>query len=679
MDRPKAGLCGFVLLAVVLGIIWISPVSAAAGVLETFENSNISLWAVGRDTNINNGISRSSAQFAGGSYSALLHTAGANQKAALYATYNEPATAHQWNERPGTWHWQRASVYLPSATVGRLSGNEYLTLAGMYASANASTYGWYLRVGANGALSVVGTPQNASATVFNVYGTFPTNRWVEVEIGLHSQNGPGVKRAFAFLIDGQFYGWYRQGRLTEETYSRAAFGILSTNSPDSLDVYVDQWRSATTFRFPDGPDNRSTANLQEQDFRTVSGVQVQYDWSTWTNNLTLHPTYGLYSANNRLQAGRNLDRMPSVANGWGEIEIDWPNGTPPNCINNYCSAMIGFRKEINREENLEIIPHANANGIFYLWFEAWTGGPVKLAEWRIPDAQAAPGRNMPEPGDIIRARWEQVSSTQLRVRASYYDASAGTWFRDVIDHTFNATRIVDPGDASHVVNYLDGYHDAASITIDSPYYSIRRFRVGTLATYAEPAVTTPTPLTPPDQSTSAITRPTFQWTSVPGAAAYELLLDTVNPPAATVYRGASTSYEPPAPLLNGHTYSWQVRALDGSNVPSAWSSVQTVQISGESTTDASPMSNVFKTTRQPTLSWSAVTWATGYRVEVSRQPSFEELVDERELLDASVLSVMVGVALADGVYFWRVRARRPDGTWGNWSATGSFVIDVTPS
>lgn len=576
MSKPMRDLWLLTLL-IVVGLT--VPVSAA-GVLETFESSNVNSWAVGRDTN-NNGISRSSAQAAAGTHSARLHTARSSQKAALYATYNEPGPAHQWNERPGTWLWQRASVYLPSSMVALLEADEYLTLAGMYASANPGTFGWYLRVGQGGALSVVGTPHDGNTTVFNAYGKFPTDRWVDVEIGLHSQNGPGVKRAFAFLIDGEFYGWYRQGRLTDETYNRAAFGILSTNSPDALDVYVDQWRIGTATRYPDGPDNRSTDNLQEQDFRTVSGVQVQYDWSTWKNNLVLHPTYGLYSANDRLQAGRNLDRMPSVADGWGEIEIDWPNGTPPDCINGYCSAMIGFRKEINREENLEIIPHADASGTFYLWFEAWTGNPVKLAEWRIPDAEAVPGRNMPEPGDIIRARWEQVSGTELRVSASYYDASAGTWFKEVIDHTFNATRIVDPGDSTHVVNYLDGYHDAASITIDSPYYSIRRFKVGTLETY--------------DESSAA----------------------------------------------------------------------------------AVPTRNVFHTA-QPALSWSRVTWAAGYAVEVARQPSFDSRVFETDTLGAGALSIMVGVLLADGVYFWRVRARRPDGSWGGWSATDSFVVDVSP-
>jgi hypothetical protein len=86
------------------------------------------------------------------------------------------------------------------------------------------------------------------------------------------------------------------------------------------------------------------------------------------------------------------------------------------------------------------------------------------------------GTHIPEPGDIIRARWEQVNATQLNVRASYFDASANTWHTDVINVTINNANVDG-------INFTDGYHQASSITIDSPDYSIRRFKVGTLVTY----------------------------------------------------------------------------------------------------------------------------------------------------------------------------------------------------
>jgi hypothetical protein len=455
-------------------------------------------------------------------------------------------------------------VYIPSATISKLGAGESVTLGGMWANSNPTTFGWYIRVSQNGSLSVLGYA-NGSQAEFPVYGTFPQNQWVDVELGLHSQGGQGVKRAFAFLLNGSFYGWYRQGNMANETYDRAALGILSTNSPDSLNVYVDQWRQMTTAALPDGADNRSIAVVQEQNYRTQNGIQVQYDWSTWQNEPNLHPTHGLYGGVGRLQAGRNIDRMPSVTNGWGEIEIDWPNGTPPNCTG-YCSAMVGFRKEVNREENLEIIPWADAGGTFYLVFEAWVpNGPIILAQWRLPNAAATPSKNMPEPGDIIRARWEGVSSTQLRVMASYYDASSNAWFPNVIDHTFAATDM-------NGVNFFDGYHTASSITIDSIYYSIRRYKVGTLATY--PGVVVPPPSNPPVRNYYTTLPIAISWNRLSWAVSYDVEVDNnanFDSPEFTAYHlGPSTFSASVTGLSTDGLYYWRVRGKAANGVPGAW-------------------------------------------------------------------------------------------------------------
>jgi len=284
-------------------------------------------------------------------------------------------------------------------------------------------------------------------------------------------------------VDGVFYGWYHQGRMQSETYDQASIGIVETNSPDPLEVYVDRWRPGGTGAFPGGPDTRSTASVQEQDYRTQRGEQWQIDWTTWANDLRLVATHGLYSATDRLQSGRNLDRMPTLTSGWAEIEVGWPNGTPGDrqpANGNYFGPMVGFRKEINREQNLEIIPIGRGNGNVGLVFEAWNGsGPTILAEWPLPLASIGGGSHIPEPGDIIRTRWDQLTATQLRVRASYYDASAAQWYMDIIDITVNPTSLAG-------IDYSDGFHTASSVTIDSTAYSIRRFKLGLPATYPNP-------------------------------------------------------------------------------------------------------------------------------------------------------------------------------------------------
>ncbi|MBI3243369.1 MAG: hypothetical protein HYZ49_13855 [Chloroflexi bacterium] len=430
-------------------------------------------------------MAQSSAQVAAGSFAARASTSSSGSAAKVRYNFSDSAGSHAWEERPGTYYWQWANVYLPSSTVAQLGPTEYLTIAGLWPSASG-TQGWFLRVRQGGEMYVVGNRDFDNAPIeFRVYGTFPQDQWVDLEIGLHSQSGPGVKRAFAFLLNGNFYGWYHQGRMQGETYDQAGLGILSTNSNDPLNVFVDQWRFSTSASLPSGPDNRSTASLQQQDYTNQSGVQWQIDWTTWESDLRLESPYGLYSNTNRLQSGRNLDRMPDLTSGWAEIEVDWPKGTPGLSPSSYFGPMVGFRKEINREENLEIIPIGYGGGNVRLTFEAWVGNPVILADWQMP-LNAAGASRIPEPGDIIRTRWDQVTATDLNVRVSYYDASTATWHANIINITLDVTAINDSDPGTNAVDYTDGLHTASSVTIDSSVYSIRRFQVGTLGTYPGP-------------------------------------------------------------------------------------------------------------------------------------------------------------------------------------------------
>ncbi len=449
---------------------------APVAVLESFENSPVS-WQVFPDVSSGGNVQQSSQQVAEGNYSARLSTNSSAGKAQIRVNFSDPATGHTWEERPGTWRWQWGKVYLPSTTVANLGTGQYFTLAGFWPN-TGGTYGWWLRVKQGGELYVYGYDSDGVAREFRIYGVFPQDRWVDLEMGFHSQSGPGVKRAFAFLIDGNFYGWYHQGHMTNETFDRVAMGILSTNSSAPLVVFIDQWRVPGIDSFPGGPDNRSTINLQEQDFRALSGKQWQIDWSTWGNDLRLNSQYGIYSNNSRLQSGRNLERMPDLTSGWAEIEIDWPQGTPGLTPTNWFGPMMAFRKEINREQNLEIQFEPKGGGAVDIIYDAWNGSPVVFGRWAMPVASVGGGSHIPEPGDILRVRWEQVTLTNLNVRVSFYDASANQWYADIINTTHNITNIPN---SPTPINFTDGYHTGSAITIDSTQYSIRRYRVGSLA------------------------------------------------------------------------------------------------------------------------------------------------------------------------------------------------------
>jgi len=92
-----------------------------------------------------------------------------------------------------------------------------------------------------------------------------------------------------------------------------------------------------------------------------------------------------------------------------------------------------------------------------------------------------------------------------------------------------------------------------------------------------------------------------------------------------------------------------------------------------STIGASPIQSYF-TSASPTLSWNRVTDATEYNIQVSKSALFMGVLDYTATVPSDQLNVTVS-PLAEGVYYWRVRAIT-DGVVGGWSAIDSFIVDL---
>jgi hypothetical protein len=79
------------------------------------------------------------------------------------------------------------------------------------------------------------------------------------------------------------------------------------------------------------------------------------------------------------------------------------------------------------------------------------------------------------------------------------------------------------------------------------------------------------------------------------------------------------------------------------------------------------------------LAWGPVDWATAYEIEISGTSDFSDIV-ANGIVPADTLSVYmqsltwVITRYHNGPYSWRVRAQRPDSTWGDWSEPDSFII-----
>ena len=174
---------------------------------------------------------------------------------------------------------------------------------------------------------------------------------------------------------------------------------------------------------------------------------------------------------------------------------------------------------------------------------------------------------------------------------------------------------------------------------------------------------------PADGSSAGGLRPMFVWNALSGAVNYELWLTLGATPATKVYTGTLTRYTPPADLVAGLDYAWQVYALFPGGVTSPVSSTFTVFIL--SPTDAAPQTAFFQTDTV-TLSWSRVADATDYEVQVSTSPAFTTLAYPAATTPSLSHSTL---SLTNGLYYWRVRAVSGAAV-GAWSVAQSFVVFV---
>jgi hypothetical protein len=69
-----------------------------------------------------------------------------------------------------------------------------------------------------------------------------------------------------------------------------------------------------------------------------------------------------------------------------------------------------------------------------------------------------------------------------------------------------------------------------------------------------------------------------------------------------------------------------------------------------------------------TLTWNRVSWALGYQIQIDDDPNFGSPIAVPPEFSSDTLSYTTP-ELANGTYYWRVRAKRDATKWGGWSAT----------
>jgi nitrogen fixation protein FixH len=291
--------------------------------------------------------------------------------------------------------------------------------------------------------------------------------------------------------------------------------------------------------------------------------------------------------------------------------------------------------------------------------------------------------------------------------------------------TFAWSAATDPSPSSGIASYtlqidtsssfnsgnlrtLTGLGTSYTIPAGSPladgtwYWRVRAVdnagNTGSYSSYWTVAVDTvvpssPSPSSPASGTNTNVNTPTFAWSAATdpspssGIASYTLQLDTSSSfnnatgKMRTITVTTGTSYTAASALTDG-TWYWRVRAVDNAGNTGSYSSYWTIVIDTVAPglpTLLSPSNGAGISVNTPTFTWSAATDATSgvasYTLQIDTSPSFNS-GNLRTITGITGTSYTVTSPLADGTWYWRVRAVDNAGNTGTYTNHWSIVIDT---
>jgi hypothetical protein len=162
---------------------------------------------------------------------------------------------------------------------------------------------------------------------------------------------------------------------------------------------------------------------------------------------------------------------------------------------------------------------------------------------------------------------------------------------------------------------------------------------------------------------------------------YELQVDNVNSFNSPEYAqaGIATTSQTVTNVLPNGMYYWRVRTVNTYGAPGVWSATRTFTIDTVAPaipTLKTPVNNAVLVDNTPILNWVASSGATRYRIDISRNNAFTDLVISGAQVSTVSYTVPNAYALTDGVYYWRVRALDAAGNISGPSLTLMFSIQA---
>ena len=183
----------------------------------------------------------------------------------------------------------------------------------------------------------------------------------------------------------------------------------------------------------------------------------------------------------------------------------------------------------------------------------------------------------------------------------------------------------------------------------------------------------PTLVSPLDQATDQPLELQLSWNVVTGASSYRIQLSKTADFSTTVLDDSTLigNSKTIGPLANGTAYYWRVNAKNAGGT-SPWSEIRSFTTIPSAADAPALTSPADKTTDQPLslqFSWSSVTGAKTYRIQLSTAADLSSPVLDDSML--TVNSKTIGSLANNTTYYWRVNAKNAGGT-SPWSEIRSF-------
>lgn len=192
---------------------------------------------------------------------------------------------------------------------------------------------------------------------------------------------------------------------------------------------------------------------------------------------------------------------------------------------------------------------------------------------------------------------------------------------------------------------------------------------------------TPILVSPENNSANQPLFPTLVWNASANATSYTYQVSTTPVFNNIIDSGTVTNTQHIVGnglLLQGYTYFWRVCAKN-SYGSSSWSTVWnfSTSVGPNAPNLISPANSSSNISLTPTLTWSAVSGALSYLVEISSGSDFIVITDSATT-SSTQRNVPAGKLSLSNTYYWRVRANN-NITYGPWSVVWNFSTTGLPA